>query len=386
MPASAPVPSSSSSTCGVERRRAAPRRGARPRPTPRCRSSTSRRAPITPPAPQPTSAAGDSASWTASSTASGAARCAPEANTTARSHARPPSPLARGRAPPRGRPRAGRGWWTGRRRCGRACRNDDTPRVLLRRSPSSGPPAWARPRWRVALAERLRAGGEDPVAVSADALQVYRGLETLTGAATAADASALEHRLLGVPAVTAAFSAGAYARLAHAEIDALLAARPPPDRRRRHRPLPARRARRARPAPARSPGDPRERRRAELDERGAARAARRARGPRAPQAAAAIRPTDAPARHPRARAARRRPRAARGRAAVDRRHAPPDAARRPDDGARGARTRGSTRASTRWSPPVPSDEVRAADAAGASRHRAQGARLPASCSPATSRR
>ena len=38
----------------------------------------------------------------------------------------------------------------------------------------------------IALADLLRAAGEDPVAVSADALQVYRGLETLTGAATAA--------------------------------------------------------------------------------------------------------------------------------------------------------------------------------------------------------
>ena len=34
----------------------------------------------------------------------------------------------------------------------------------------------------VALARRLRARGEEPVAVSADALQVYAGLETLTGA------------------------------------------------------------------------------------------------------------------------------------------------------------------------------------------------------------
>ena len=36
----------------------------------------------------------------------------------------------------------------------------------------------------IELAERLRAEGEDPVAISADALQVYRGLEVLTGAAT----------------------------------------------------------------------------------------------------------------------------------------------------------------------------------------------------------
>ena len=48
----------------------------------------------------------------------------------------------------------------------------------------------------IALAERLRNDGEDPVAVSADALQVYRGLEILTGAATPADQRRLEHRLL----------------------------------------------------------------------------------------------------------------------------------------------------------------------------------------------
>ena len=36
----------------------------------------------------------------------------------------------------------------------------------------------------IALARRLRELGEHPVAVSADALQVYPGLETLTGAAT----------------------------------------------------------------------------------------------------------------------------------------------------------------------------------------------------------
>ncbi len=35
----------------------------------------------------------------------------------------------------------------------------------------------------IALARRLRELGEQPVAVSADALQVYAGLEILTGAA-----------------------------------------------------------------------------------------------------------------------------------------------------------------------------------------------------------
>jgi tRNA dimethylallyltransferase len=76
----------------------------------------------------------------------------------------------------------------------------------------------------VALARRLRARGADPVAVSADALQVYRGLEVLTGAASAAQRAELEHRLVGFLPVDATFSAGRYARLAHAEVDAALAA------------------------------------------------------------------------------------------------------------------------------------------------------------------
>ena len=76
----------------------------------------------------------------------------------------------------------------------------------------------------IALADRLRADGEDPVAVSADALQIYRGLETLTGAASAAEQARLEHRLLSFLPVDAPFSAGQYAHRAHAEIDALLAA------------------------------------------------------------------------------------------------------------------------------------------------------------------
>ncbi len=74
------------------------------------------------------------------------------------------------------------------------------------------------------LARLLRARGEEPVAVSADALQVYAGLETLTGVASIAERTALEHRLLSFVPVDATFSAGEYAALAHAEIDALLAA------------------------------------------------------------------------------------------------------------------------------------------------------------------
>ena len=71
----------------------------------------------------------------------------------------------------------------------------------------------------IALAERLRAQGEDPVAISADALQVYRGLETLTGAATAHERERLEHRLIGFVDPSATFSVGEFMPLAHAEID-----------------------------------------------------------------------------------------------------------------------------------------------------------------------
>ena len=47
----------------------------------------------------------------------------------------------------------------------------------------------------IALAERLRAREEDPVAVSADALQVYAGLETLTGVPDRARFSVGEYAL-----------------------------------------------------------------------------------------------------------------------------------------------------------------------------------------------
>jgi tRNA dimethylallyltransferase len=74
----------------------------------------------------------------------------------------------------------------------------------------------------VALAEMLRARGEDPVAVSADALQVYTGLETLTGVASPAERARLEHRLISFVPLDATFSVGEYSKLAHAEIDGLL--------------------------------------------------------------------------------------------------------------------------------------------------------------------
>jgi tRNA dimethylallyltransferase len=74
----------------------------------------------------------------------------------------------------------------------------------------------------IALAELLRQRGEDPVAINCDALQVYEGLEVLTGTASPEEQARLEHRLLGFVPVTSDFSIGDYMPLAHREIDAAL--------------------------------------------------------------------------------------------------------------------------------------------------------------------
>jgi tRNA dimethylallyltransferase len=85
-----------------------------------------------------------------------------------------------------------------------------------------GPTAVGKTDVAIAVADALRADGGRPVAVSADALQVYRGLETLTGVASAEEQRRLEHRLVSFLPVDARFSAGEYAQLAHAEIDGLV--------------------------------------------------------------------------------------------------------------------------------------------------------------------
>ena len=78
----------------------------------------------------------------------------------------------------------------------------------------------------VALIRALRVRGEDPVAISADALQVYAGLETLVGARELGPGAGgeVEHRLQSIVPVTETFSAGEFAALAHREIDAAIAA------------------------------------------------------------------------------------------------------------------------------------------------------------------
>jgi tRNA dimethylallyltransferase len=142
----------------------------------------------------------------------------------------------------------------------------------------------------IALADLLRERGQRPVAISADALQVYRGLETLTGAASPAEREQLEHRLLSFVPLERSFSAGEFAALARAEIDAALAGA--------RRPIvvggtglylqAALRELDLRPPPA--PGV-RERIAAELDARGP-QALHAALAARAPRAAAEIAPGD----------------------------------------------------------------------------------------------
>jgi tRNA dimethylallyltransferase len=74
----------------------------------------------------------------------------------------------------------------------------------------------------IALADLMRVRGERPVAISADALQVYEGLETLTGAADERERTRLDHRLVSILPLTETFSVGEFVPLAHGEIDRAL--------------------------------------------------------------------------------------------------------------------------------------------------------------------
>jgi tRNA dimethylallyltransferase len=97
------------------------------------------------------------------------------------------------------------------------------PRLDLKVLAIFGPTGVGKTAVAIAVAGLLRARGEEVVAVSCDAIQVYRGLETLAGTATPEERSRLEHRLVGFVEVSGEFSAGQFASLAHAEIDQLLA-------------------------------------------------------------------------------------------------------------------------------------------------------------------
>ena len=71
------------------------------------------------------------------------------------------------------------------------------------------------------VAALLRLRGEDPVAVSADAIQVYEGLDTLSAKPSPAELARLEHRLISFVPVDREFSVAEFADHAHGEIDAL---------------------------------------------------------------------------------------------------------------------------------------------------------------------
>src|SRR3954454_20963725 len=137
----------------------------------------------------------------------------------------PPSPASSSRStssrPPAPRSRARSG-------CSRASPDVDLPVAGDPRSGRDGvavfgPTAVGKTEVAIALADLLRVRGERPVAISADALQVYEGLETLTGAADARDRVRLEHRLVSILPITETFSVGEFVPRAHAEIDRALA-------------------------------------------------------------------------------------------------------------------------------------------------------------------
>ena len=232
-----------STVCGVEGARRSPLAERwRPRPRRRCRPRPRARRPARRPRRSRPARGGASASCTPSSVASGALRCAPRAERAHDVGAAAAQRRARAWAPGLDRGQPGIGL---RRepacRCARSSACDDTPRGDRSRAVARA--GGLRPdRRRQDRASRSRSPtacatrGARPVAVSADALQVYRGLETLTGRRDAAERAALEHRLVSFLAGRRGASApGEYARLAHAEIDGLLAAGRDADRRRRHR-------------------------------------------------------------------------------------------------------------------------------------------------------
>ncbi len=229
------------------------------RPTPRSRvpDSSSRPAPSTPPAPQPTSVAGASTAWTprrrlgrrrdgrrcehqrqiggrisqrARRPRAAAASVAPASGSGSRpirrrrltSRSPPASSLHdTARRATRSRDRAVR---THRRRQDR--RRD--------RAGGSACGSWASSRWR-SPPTRCRS---------------TPGWRSLTGAATPGERARLEHRLMSFLPVDATFSAGQYARAGPRRDRRAARRRPAADRGRGDRAVPAGRADRAEPAPA----------------------------------------------------------------------------------------------------------------------------------------
>jgi tRNA dimethylallyltransferase len=73
----------------------------------------------------------------------------------------------------------------------------------------------------IEFADLLRGRGERPVAVSADAYQVYEGLDALTSKPSEEQLARLEHRLISYVPVKETFSVALFAAHAHEEIDRL---------------------------------------------------------------------------------------------------------------------------------------------------------------------
>ena len=86
-----------------------------------------------------------------------------------------------------------------------------------------GPTAVGKTEVALELAEILRAGGERPVAISADAIAVYEGLDVLATKPSPDELERLEHRLISIVPVEREFSVAEFAERAHAEIDSLVA-------------------------------------------------------------------------------------------------------------------------------------------------------------------
>jgi tRNA dimethylallyltransferase len=84
-----------------------------------------------------------------------------------------------------------------------------------------GPTAVGKTEIAIELAALLRDRGERPVAVSADAFQVYEGLETLTAKPTVEQLGRLEHRLISFVPANETFSVAQFGEQAHLEIDRL---------------------------------------------------------------------------------------------------------------------------------------------------------------------
>ena len=85
-----------------------------------------------------------------------------------------------------------------------------------------GPTAVGKTEIAIEVADLLRGRNEEPVAVSADAFQVYEGLQVLTAKPSEAQLAKLEHRLISFVPVNETFSVAQFAEHAHREIDRLV--------------------------------------------------------------------------------------------------------------------------------------------------------------------